>query len=372
MRRMGTRVLLLSIMAGVATSACALLLGLGLPLLAARSLDAPRFGILVAIAGLAVVCVGTIVLVRLVARPIERLLRAADRLGAAGPGELPPLGDGAGGLSSAAVAFERVAGALGEERARLAGKVQELTAANAELAQARESLLRTERLATVGRLAAGLAHEVGNPLGAIAGYAELARSRTPAGAPRELVESIERIAAAAARIDGTVRDLLDFARPASTPPQPVALPDLLATTVDLARAQARFRGANVVLDLPPDLPEVMGTERHLSQVFLNLLLNAGDAVEVPGHVALRARAEGRWVVVEVEDDGPGIPAADLSRVFDPFFTTKEVGHGTGLGLAVCHGIVSSLGGEIAASNGSLGGARFTVRLRRADGPGASR
>jgi signal transduction histidine kinase len=361
-RHGGVRILLLSAVAGIAAAVAAALLGLGLPLLAARALDAPRFALLVTVAALTVVGVGTFVLFRLVARPIERLLHAADRLGTAAPGELPPLGDGAAGLSSAALAFERVAGALAVERAALARKVAELTEANAQLAQARESLLRTERLAAVGRLAAGLAHEVGNPLGAISGYAELARTRMPAGAPRELVEAVDRIAAAAARIDGTVRELLDFARPAAAPPQPVQLREVVEVAVGLARAQARFGGAEVAVEIPPELPRVMGTERQLTQLLLNLLLNAGDAMQGGGRVTVRARPTPGGVTIDVDDTGPGIPAENLSRIFDPFFTTKDVGHGTGLGLAVCHGIVTACGGEIGASDAPGGGARFTVRL----------
>ncbi len=367
MRRGETRVLLLSAMAGVAATACALLLGLGLPLLAARALDARRFGLVVAATGIAVVGVGTFLLVRLVARPIERLLRAAERLEASAPGELPPLGEGPGGLSSAAVAFERVSGALEDERARLARKVDELTEANEALARARESLLRTERLAAVGRLAAGLAHEVGNPLGAISGYAALARARVPPDAPPELADAIDRIAAAADRIDGTVRDLLDFARASPPQLQPLAVAGLVAGAADMASAQSRFGGVPVDVEVPPDLPPVMGAERQLAQVLLNLLLNAGDAMQGSGRVTVRARADAGWVEIEVEDDGPGIPEANLPRVFDPFFTTKEVGHGTGLGLAVCYGLVTSQGGEIAAANAPGRGARFTIRLRRARG-----
>ncbi len=369
MTRRGPRALLAAIAAGVAVTACALLLGLGLPLLAARALDARRFGLLVLVTGVAILVVGTLVLFRTVARPIERLLRAAERLEAGTPGELPPLGDGAGGLASAAIAFERVVTALLEERGRLARKVDELTRANEALARAREELLRSERLAAVGRLAAGLAHEVGNPLGAVAGYAALARSRLPAGGSPDLADALDRISAAAARIDATVRDLLDFARAETPPLGPVPVPALVDAAVEMARAQARFGGVDVRVDIPPDLPPVLGAERQLGQVLLNLLLNAGDALQGKGRVTVRGRAEPDRVVLEVEDDGPGIPEAVLPRVFDPFFTTKDVGSGTGLGLAVCHGLVESQGGVIEATSPPGGGARFTLRLRAARGGG---
>ena len=162
-------------------------------------------------------------LVRRVARPVERILEAAEALQVTAPGHLPLLGDSGHGLDQAALAFERAAAALVEERARLAAKVDELTRANRALADARESLFRSEKLATVGRLAAGVAHEVGNPLGAISGYAELARSRLPPGRTPSCGDGLDRIAAAADRIDRTVRGLLDFARPASLELAPVSV-----------------------------------------------------------------------------------------------------------------------------------------------------
>jgi len=367
--RGGARLLLALVSAAAAAAAATVLLALGLPLLAARALDAERFILLVLLSSAVAVGLGWWLLHRLVARPLERLLGAAARLGPSGAG-LPVLGEPGGhALARAAVAFERVASALEEERARLAAKVDELTAANRSLAEVRESLLRSEKLATVGRLAAGLAHEVGNPLGAIAGYAAVARSRLPPEPPGELADAIDRIAAAAGRIDRTVRDLLDFARPAQAVLAPLDLGPVVDGALRLARVQARFRHVEVALSLPPGLRPV-ADEHQLTQVLLNLFLNAGDAMGGAGRVEVRAWQEAARVAVEVRDSGPGIPAEDLPRVFDPFFTTKEPGQGTGLGLAICHRIVDSAGGEIDAGNAAGGGARFTLRLRAGNTTGA--
>ncbi len=302
---------------------------------------------------------------RRVARPVERILEAAQALQEQAPGELPLVGDSGHGLDQAALAFERTAAALAAERARLAAKVAELTAANRALAEARASLVRSEKLATVGRLAAGIAHEVGNPLGAVAGYAELARGRLPRDADPQVRDALERIATAADRIDRIVRDLLDFARPSPLEVRPVALASAVEAAERLASVQARFRAVQVVRDLPGDLPPVLGDERHLSQVVLNLLLNAGDATRGRGRVEVRARRQGDQVHLSVTDDGPGIAPEDLPRVFDPFFTTKEPGQGSGLGLAICHSIVESMGGTIDAASPPGGGATFVVRLRAA-------
>jgi signal transduction histidine kinase len=376
-RAVHLRLVLLLDVAAAAAAGAALVLGLGLPL-AARGPLGP--GAIVALAAgvvAAVIAVGGVLLVRQVGRPVDRLLAAADALGARA-GDLPILGDpgegGGRGLSGAAVAFERLAGALGAERARLAEKVTELERANEALVAARASLVRAERLATLGRLASGIAHEVGNPLGAIGGYVELARDRLRAGdaGRAEADDFLARVGAEAQRIDRTVRDLLDLARPAEALLGPVDVAAPVEAALRLARVQARFKGVEVEVALPPGLPAVFADARRLAQVFLNLFLNAGDAAGAAGRVRIGARTEGEAVLVEVEDDGPGIAPEDLPRIFEPFFTTKPAGQGTGLGLAISQGIVESFGGELVAANAPAGGALFTVRLRAAPAaaPGA--
>jgi len=349
--------------AAVAASLAMLVLALGLPLLARRALSPGAFGLVVVLAAVLATALGGLLLARTVARPVDRILEAAARL--ASIEGLPVLGEGSGlGLSRAVVAFERTAAALEEERSRLAGKVDELTLADRALDDAHASLARSERLATVGRLAAGLAHEIGNPLGAISGYVEIARSRLTPGADPDLVAAVGRIAEAAARIDQTIRGLLDFARPAAPRIAPLDLAAVLATSVRLACVQDRFRHVEVETRLPPGLPPVLADEHQLGQVLLNLLLNAGDAMRGEGRVLLSAAAieVGGAVELVVSDAGPGIAEAHLPRLFDPFFTTKDPGEGTGLGLAISHRIVESMGGTLTAANGSPRGAVFTVRL----------
>jgi C4-dicarboxylate-specific signal transduction histidine kinase len=360
------RLVLLLHAAAIAAVLAAALLGAGLPLAAAGVLQPPAFTALAVLVSLLVLIAGAAILSRWVGRPLERMMAAARVLGGASP-ELPPLGlpgeEGEPGLSRAAVAFERLAAALAFERRGLAAKVEELEAANRKLAEARAELDRSERLATVGRLAAGIAHEVGNPLGAIGGYAELARDRALRGAPAaEVADFLERILAETRRIDAIVRDLLDFSRPSPDALAPVRLASALDAALRLARVQPRFRGVEVETELQDDLPSVVADERRLAQVFLNLFLNAGDAMEGTGKVRVAARAVEGGMEVLVADSGPGIPPENLPHVFEPFFTTKEPGEGTGLGLSVCHGIVSSFGGTIVAASGS-GGARFLLRLR---------
>ena len=369
MRAGQVRLVLVLDLAAAATFAAGVLLLVGLPF-AARGLVGPRMlVVLAAVAAVAVVASGAALLMRAVAGPVERLLDAAERIdveaGAEMPVLAPPGEAGRGSLGRAAVAFERTTAALGAERARLAAKVRELTLSNRALEDARESLARSEKLATVGRLAAGVAHEVGNPLGAIAGYAEVARDRLRRGATQEADDFLARIGEETRRIDAIVRDLLDFARPAEPLLAPVPVAAAVDAAVRLARPQPRFRAVEVALDLPGTLPPVLADARRLEQVLLNLLLNAGDAMDGSGSLDIRARQGGGMVELSVADRGPGIAEVDLPRIFDPFFTTKPPGAGTGLGLSICHRLVESFGGTIEAAGREGGGAVLTLRLRSA-------
>ena len=367
MKARGTRLLLTVTVASAVGAGAVFYFVAALVLSAAGKPSAVALAVAVAATSTFVVWGASAMLVRRVARPVERILDAAEVLQRGAPGHLPLLGDSGHGLDKAALAFERVASALVDERTLLAAKVDELTRANQALASARESLFRSEKLATVGRLAAGVAHEVGNPLGAISGYTGVARSRLPAGADPDLREALDRIAAAAGRIDQTVRGLLDFARPAPIELRPVSVEAALEAAVDLARVQPRLRGVEVVVALPPGLPPALADERQLCQVFLNLLLNAGDAMEGRGRVVVGGRVSPRALEITVVDIGPGIAPQDLDRVFDPFFTTKDPGAGSGLGLAISHSIIESFGGSIQVANAEGGGAAFTLRLRPAGG-----
>ncbi len=362
----GVRTALLLQATALAVAPAALLLAVGLPIAAARALTPPVFALVVAVAALGAFVTACALLFRAVGRPLARLLSAAGRLERAA--ELPMLGppeDAGGGLSRAAVAFERTAAALEAERARLGQKVAELQRTNQELAGARQQLLRSERLASVGLLAAGVAHEIGNPLGAVTGYAELARQKLAAGRPADADDFLERIAADARRIDAIVRDLLDLARPERVVLAAVAVAPALEDALATARAQERFGEVRVEVALAPNLPPVRADARRLSQVLLNVLLNGADAMGRRGTLRVEGRRAGAQVELTVADEGPGIPAADLGRVFDPFFTTKAPGQGTGLGLAVCHGLMEAFGGSISAEAGAGRGALFRLLLQPA-------
>ncbi len=310
---------------------------------------------------------GYLLVNRLIARPLDRLAAAAERIGRL---ELDdPLSGGAETLGRLGISFERMASSLKEERARLAGKISELEQVNRQLAEARDSLVRSEKLATVGRLAAGVAHEVGNPLGAIVGYLELAKSRAQG---EELTDYLARIDREIGRIDRTIRELLDFSRPAdSQAPEPVSLAEAVDSAVRLAKVQKRLKHVAFDIELPQGA-RVMAESHRLSQVLVNVLLNAGDAMKGEGTIVIRARQAGApgdrlgpGVELSLADTGPGIAPENLPRIFDPFFTTKDPGEGTGLGLSICHRLMELFGGEIRAANRPEGGAEFTLVFRAA-------
>jgi two-component system NtrC family sensor kinase len=226
----------------------------------------------------------------------------------------------------------------------------------------RDKLVHTEKMAAVGQLVSGVAHEVNNPLTAILGFADLLMENPEL--PETARKDIRVILQEAQRTKQIVQNLLSFAR--QMPPQrnAVQLNSILRRTVQLRSYDFNSHGVDIVEHLDEGLPEVMGDAHQLQQVFLNILNNAYDAVhEVgrPARIEIMSTKAGDSVEVSFRDNGNGI--SDPDKIFDPFFTTKEIGKGTGLGLSICYGILKEHGGEILCHNNAGGhGATFIVRL----------
>ncbi|MGH7537691.1 MAG: ATP-binding protein [Gemmatimonadales bacterium] len=227
-----------------------------------------------------------------------------------------------------------------------------------ELHAQREMIAR-EKLATVGEIASGVAHEVNNPLAAIRMEAELLGGKDPEteAAARAIVREVDR----AARI---VRSLLQLARRADTTPTPVQLNDVIRDVAEIRRRVLRAENVEVQTEIDDAAPAVLGLGQELVQVVSNLVTNAEHAVrgQVSGVIRLSTQGREGWVRFTVEDSGPGVPADVRERIFEPFFSTKSPDEGSGLGLAICRRVVSELGGRIQLEDGELGGARFVVEL----------
>lgn len=230
-----------------------------------------------------------------------------------------------------------------------------------ELRRKDEQLLHAEKLATVGVLVSGLAHEIGTPLGIISMRLQLLRRKTADGDDdrRTLDTALEQLD----RVTGLIRQLLDFARSRPGAPQRVLLHQAAGAVRDLVAPLSHRRRTSLVFEVPSDLPAVSGTPDGLQQIVLNLVMNALQAVEENGRVTVSACAEGDDVLLLVDDNGPGIPEEHRAAVFDPFYTTKRQGEGSGLGLTVVLGLVRRMEGELRVGESPLGGARFEVRLK---------
>lgn len=219
---------------------------------------------------------------------------------------------------------------------------------------------RNERLASLGHMAAGVAHEIGNPLTAISSIIQLLQRRIQ---DEVQLKQLERVRENIKRITKIVRDLVDFSRPASTETASINVNDPIRDAIGLLRHDARCRKVEFVMELSENLPHVQAVPDQLYQVMLNLMINAVDAtseIDSP-KISLKTLVENDAVAIRVEDNGPGIPPAVRDQIFEPFFTTKKVGKGTGLGLAVSHNILSGIGGSIDVDS-EPGRTTFTILI----------
>ena len=311
---------------------------------------------------------------RLVIRPVDEIVAAAEAIAE-------------GDLARRAPSMGSV------ELARLATSLNRMTT---RLLEEQTLAVRAEKMASVGRLAAGIAHEIGNPLGAINGYTHLARRRLR---DRGLEDELEAIERETTRIDRIVRGLLDYARPRRTTPESIEIDECVGRVVTMLRDQGALKQVEVRIEIPAGVPALSGDRHELEQTLVNLLLNAVDAMEGNGTVTIAARADSlaslrddtalrkgdspsvlaerernprvrawlhrvgepaRIVTVTVADSGPGVDPDIVERIFDPFFTTKPPGKGTGLGLAIVARIVDNLGGVVWVRPAREGGAAFVM------------
>jgi len=257
-----------------------------------------------------------------------------------------------GGLTGTLADQER------RDRAKVQETAQKLSDVLAQLQASFEQLRRADRLSALGRLSAGLAHEIRNPLGAVEGAIQiLRRPELPEATQQEFGELAQR---EVDRLKGLLADFLGFARPAAPRRLPTDIGTLLESVRLLAAETARMSGARIEVEPPENLPSIAVDPEQIKQVLLNLVLNAVQAMPNGGKVVLKAARKADSIVVSVEDEGIGISPEDLERVFDPFFTKRE--GGTGLGLSIAYQIVNGHGGHIQAWANPDRGMTFSVTL----------
>lgn len=299
-------------------------------------------------------------LTRFIVTPVAQLSLAAERV-ARTARRLEPPETRSRELSDLAHSLQVMTERLLAEEEALRNKVIEVQQATERLETTQAQLLRSERMASVGQLAAGLAHEVGNPIAAMMGMQDLILSGGLSA--EEQSDFIARMRRETERIHRILRDLLDFARPARTGEDavPGSVEVAVHETTTLLLPQPVARSVELEIDVYPDLPPVELRQEQLVQVLLNLLLNAAQSCKQGGKVRVSARQEGEQIALVVEDDGPGVPEELGERIFEPFVSSKEVGEGSGLGLSVCRGLVEAAGGSIRLGAPERG-ARFVVTL----------
>jgi two-component system NtrC family sensor kinase len=266
-----------------------------------------------------------------------------------------------------ALLLKRVGDHLGRLNHTLRQQQSELEARIAEatrdLQEAQAHVLHQEKMAAFGLLAAGISHEVGNPLTSISSLVQMLQRRDM---DNYVQEKLALVSGQLQRIQATLRELIHFSRPASSDLSRASLADILDEALGIAKYYQRTKGRVIDKRLPDDLPALWARRDQLVQVFLNLILNAIDATARGGHIEIAAERLGDEVVVEVRDNGPGVPAEYAGRLFQPYFTTKK--HGTGLGLFVTRKLVADHGGSIEHADRPEGGAVFRVRLPLAGRP----
>ncbi len=312
--------------------------------------------------------VGIYLLSRIVVRPIHKLLRltAEYKEGELVPSLAQSSRDEIGELTRS---LNVMLGRLQDNKKELKEHINSLEKANLELGQAQDEILRSEKLASVGRLAAGIAHEIGNPIGIVLGYLELMQRDDIE--EEERADFLNRIEKEISRVNMIIRQLLDFSRPSTGKPEKTHVHEIIKRTVEILKPQPMMEGIAILLQLRATSDVMHADPQQLQQVFLNIIMNAGDAHTAgePGQgtteeksIRIETRDSDGSIVLKFADNGPGIASEELVHIFDPFYTTKDPGEGTGLGLSVSYRIVEALGGTLHAESSEGEGTTIIIRL----------
>jgi two-component system NtrC family sensor kinase len=342
------------------------------PFLAARTQVMQTF-LVVCLVGLFIVFALTYLLTHTMIHPLEEMVAATKRIAA---GDLDvsvnvasrdEVGELAGSFNHMLASLKTMNSELQEWAHTLEEKVRERTA---ELVSVQARMVQSEKLASIGRLAAGVAHGINNPLGGILSLTMLALEDMPADHP--LRTDLDTIVKQTLRCRDIVKGLLEFSRQSETQADVTDVTSVIDSTLALLERQPIFQNIRVVRSLQPNLPPVLIDPGQLQEIIVNIVLNGVDAMEEHGGLTVEAAADeaAGEIVIRITDTGKGIPPDVMPFLFEPFFTTKKVGQGTGLGLAIVHGVVTRAGGRVEATS-SPGATTFTIRLPAAERGGSN-
>ncbi len=267
------------------------------------------------------------------------------------------------GLNLGVMALALLLASFAIHQARRRERLEAVAREEARVRELERQLFHAERLSTVGRLAAGIAHEINNPLEGMSNYLSLTKEDLARGDAAAALKRLEGVQTGLDRAAAVVRQVLAHADPAAAPKTTLDLNAVLLRSLEFVRSRPEFGGIEFGVDLADGPPSMQGNQVMLGQVFLNLLLNACEAQPRGGEVRVRTRREGGDIVVEIADRGPGVAAGAAARIFEPFYSTKD---STGLGLSICYAIVRQHGGDLGVEDNPGGGARFRIRFPSAE------
>ena len=312
---------------------------------------------------LVVAVFGTTFLRNYLIRPLRKMLDATEKI-SQGNFDVAVEFESDNELGQLALAFNRMAEELAHRQKHLEDQLKQLAEINAELTKTRDQLIISEKLASVGKLAAGVAHEIGNPLSIVNGYLEMVSRSSRLEAKEK--DMLSRMDGELKRINQIIRELIDYARPPIGELQFVDINMVISETLKLMETQKEFHKIRPELQLGRDLPMIQARPNQLKQVFVNLFLNALDAMNDGGMLGLKTYISGdgsQEVVAEISDTGVGIPPENLSKIFDPFFSTKEPGKGVGLGLSISLKLIEVMNGKIEVLSEPGKGSTFKLRFK---------
>jgi signal transduction histidine kinase len=315
------------------------------------------FLMLIVLDSLVVIGFGSFLLSRSVVNPLKKLVEVVQRIGAGEVWHRAQV-EYKNEIGKLAVAFNQMVERLIEKQADLEKAIKKLR-------DTQKELVSTEKLASVGRIAAGVAHEIGNPLTSVLGHTEILHKRLKSKRIKDgeiLLDLVERTRKETERINRIIKDLLQFSKPPSSHIDDIDVNRLIQDSLKAVQVQERFQDIDFDLSLGENLPWIKGNNDQLQQVLFNILINAADAMPHGGSISIRTAKDKRWVSIAIKDTGVGIKPEDINKIYEPFYTTKSPDKGTGLGLSISLKIIEDLGGKITVKSERGKGTEFIIYL----------